>query len=191
MPLPKKNTKYTYKDYLTWTEDERWELIDGVPYLQAAPSWQHQAISVALLSQFYNYLLGKSCQVFASPFDLRLLNKEEKDEDSSNVFQPDIVVICNKDGLKGTGYSGTPTLIIEISSPSTTRNDRVLKFNKYEEARVKEYWIVEPDGKYISVFTIQEDNRYGRPESYTEEDKVPVSVFPDLLIDLASVFSTI
>lgn len=75
--------------------------------------------------------------------------------------------------------------------PSTTRRDRVLKFNKYEKAGVKEYWIVEPDGKYVSVFTLQEDNRYGRPESYTEEDKVKVSVFPDLVIDLASVFEGI
>lgn len=191
MPLPKENIKYTYKDYLTWPEDEHWELIDGVPYLQAAPSWQHQAISAALVSQFYNYLLGKSCQVFASPFDLRLPGKEEKEEDSSNVLQPDILIICDKDGLKGTGYSGTPALIIEISSPSTTRNDRVLKFNKYEEAGVKEYWIVEPDGKFVSVFTLQDDCRYGRPEFYTEEEKIQVSVFSDLIINLAPAFAAI
>lgn len=191
MPLLKENMKYTYADYLTWPENEQWELFDGIPYMQAAPSWQHQAVSAALLSQFHNYLSGKECQVFASPFDLRLPNREEKDEETNNVFQPDIVVICDKNKLKGTGYFGTPTLVIEISSPSTSRTDRVLKFNKYEKAGVKEYWIVEPDGKYVSIFTLQEDKRYGRPESYTEENKVKVSVFPDLLIDLSQIFASI
>ncbi len=185
------NKKYTYADYLTWPENERWEIIDGVPYVKAAPTWQHQALSAALLSQFYNFLSGKSCQVFAAPFDLRLPEGSEKDEDTIFVVQPDIVVVCDKSGLKGTGYYGTPTLVIEISSPSTTKNDKIWKFNKYEKAGVKEYWIVEPEGKIISVFTLQENNRYGRPESYTETDKVKVTVFPELIIDLSPVFASI
>lgn len=127
--LPKEDRKYTYADYLTWQEDNQWELIDGVPYMQAAPSWQHQAISAALISQFYNYLSGKDCKVFAAPFDLRLPKLEEQDEAVTNVLQPDIVIICDRDKLKGTGYYGTPTLVIEISSPSTTRTDRVFKFD--------------------------------------------------------------
>ena len=191
MSLLKESKKYTYADYLSWPENEHWELFDGIPYMQAAPSWQHQAVSAALLSQFYNHLSGKECQVFAAPFDLRLPHGEEKDEEINNVFQPDVVVICDKNKLKGTGYSGTPILVIEISSPSTSRTDRVFKFNRYEKAGVKEYWIVEPDGKYVSIFTLQEDKRYGRPESYTEENKVKVSVFPDLLIDLSQVFASI
>ena len=66
-----------------------------------------------------------------------------------------------------------------------------MKFNKYEKAGVKEYWIVEPDGKFVSVFTLQENNRYGRPENYTDKDKLKVSVFPDLEIDLGMVFARI
>ena len=159
--------------------------------MQAAPTWQHQALSAALLSQFYNYLSGKSCQVFASPFDLRLPEANEQDEETTFVVQPDLIVICDKKGLKGTGYFGTPTLIIEISSPSTTRNDKIWKFNKYEKAGIKEYWIVEPDAKFVSVFTLQSNNRYGRPESYTEIDKIIVSVFPDFVVDLTPVFEVI
>jgi Uma2 family endonuclease len=191
MPLPDENKKYTYADYLTWPEGERWEIIDGVPYMQAAPSWQHQTISMELARQFANYLQDKSCMVFTAPFDLRIPEENEKDEETKNVLQPDIVVICEKEGLKGTGYYGTPTLIIEITSPSTSRKDKVLKFNKYEKAGVREYWIVEPEGKFLSVFTLQENKRYGRPETYTEEDKIKVSVFPDLVIDLAPVFALI
>ncbi|GAB6155352.1 Uma2 family endonuclease [Desulfosporosinus burensis] len=191
MPLPQDNKINTYADYLTWPENERWEIIDGVPYMQAAPTWQHQALSAALLSQFYNYLAGKSCQVFASPFDLRLPEGNEKDEETTFVVQPDIIVVCDKKGLKGTGYFGTPTLVIEISSPSTTRNDKIWKFNKYEKAGVKEYWIVETDAKFVTVFTLQPNYRYGRPESYTETDKIKVSVFPDFVVDLKPVFEGI
>ncbi len=189
MPLPSKERKYTYSDYITWPEDERWEIINGVPYMQAAPTWQHQAISVELTSQFNAYLKGKSCRVFAAPFDLCIPDYNEGDEEISNIIaQPDIVVICDESKLRKTGFFGVPTLIIEITSPSTTRIDKVLKFNKYEKAGVGEYWIVEPDGKFVSVFTLQENKRYGRPETYTDEDKIIVSALPGLTIDLSTVF---
>ncbi|HUX47395.1 MAG TPA: Uma2 family endonuclease [Desulfosporosinus sp.] len=191
MPLHQENKKYTFADYLTWPENERWEIIDGVPSMQAAPTWQHQAISRELLTQFNNYLKDKPCQVFASPFDLRLPETNEKDEETTFVVQPDILVICDNEGLKGTGYYGTPTLVIEISSPSTARSDKVWKFNRYEKAGVKEYWIVEPDGKFISVFTLLPNNRYGRPDSYTETDMVEVSVFPSFIVDLKPIFENI
>ncbi len=191
MPFHQENKKYTFADYLTWPENERWEIIDGVPMMQAAPTWQHQAISRELLTQFNNYLKDKSCQVFASPFDLRLPETNENDEETTFVVQPDLLVVCEKTGLKGTGYYGTPTLVIEITSPSTSRNDKVRKFNRYEKAGVKEYWIVEPDGKFISVFTLQPNNRYGRPDSYTETDEVEVSVFPGFIVDLKPIFEKI
>ena len=105
--------------------------------------------------------------------------------------QPDLLVICDKDGLKGTGYYGTPTLIIEISSPSTAKKDKLLKFNKYEKAGVKEYWIIEPDGNFVSVFTLQDNKRYGRPEVYSDEDKISVNTLPDLIIDLNQVFANL
>lgn len=191
MPIPESNKKYTYANYLTWPEDERWEIIDGVPYMQSAPSWQHQSISRELMLQFGGYLRNKGCQVFAAPFDLRLPETDENDEDVTNVIQPDIVVICDTSRLKGTGYNGTPSLLIEISSPSTSKMDRLYKFNKYEKAGVAEYWIVEPEGKIISVFMLQNNKRYGRPEVYSEENQIKVSVFPELIIDLKPVFENI
>lgn len=189
MSLVDKNKTYTCADYLTWPEDERWEIIEGIPYMQAAPSWQHQSISSELNRQFSNYLLNKSCRIFNAPFDLILPSKNENAEDSKNVVQPDLLVICNMKGLRGTGFYGVPDLIIEITSPSTIRKDKVLKFNRYEKVGVREYWIVEPDGKFISAFTLGENGRYGRPDIYTDEDVVKVSIFEDLEIDLNTVFS--
>jgi len=192
MSMPNEKRKHTYGDYLTWPEDERWEIIDGVPYMMTAPSWQHQGISMELSLQFGNYLRDKPCRVFAAPFDLCVPEFDESDEDISNlVAQPDLVVVCDEGKLRKSGYFGVPTLVIEIAAPSTSKKDRLLKFNKYEKAGVKEYWIVEPDGKFVSVFTLQENNRYGRPENYTDKDKLKVSVFPDLEIDLGMVFARI
>lgn len=191
MPLRHENKKYTYSDYLTWPQDERWEIINGEPYMYAAPAWQHQSISGELFRQISNYLVGKPCRAFASPFDLCLVEYDENDDEISNVVQPDILIVYDEARLRKTGYFGVPELVVEISSPSTTRMDRVYKFNMYEKAGVKEYWIVEPDGKYISVFTLQENKRYGRPEAYTEEDKMQASVLPDLTIDLKRIFEGI
>ena len=188
MSLPKQEHKYTYKEYLEWPESERWELHNGVPVMQAAPSWQHQAICFELGRQFGNYLSGKSCRAFTAPFDLIIPEETGSEENSISVVQPDLLVVCDKSGLKGTGYFGVPDLIIEICSPSTVRNDKVWKFNKYEKSGVKEYWIVEPEGKFISVFTLQDNERYGRPEIYTEEDKIKISVLENLIVDLSTVF---
>jgi Uma2 family endonuclease len=190
MPLPEKNKKYTYADYLTWSEEERWEIINGVPYLQAAPTWQYQAVLLELARQFANYLQDKSCRVFTAPFDLRIPEANEKDEETTNVVQPDIIIICDNSGLKKTGYYGVPELIIEVVSPSTGQKDKIEKFNLYEKAGVKEYWIVEPDEKVVMVFTLEE-GRYGRPQMYSEEDKVKVSIFDNLVIELKPVFERI
>jgi Uma2 family endonuclease len=192
MSMPNEKRRHTYGDYLTWPEGERWEIIDGAPYMQATPTWQHQAILIELARQFSNYLIDKPCRVFPAPFDLCIPEFDESDEEISNLIaQPDLVVVCNESKLRKTGYFGVPALVVEIVSPATTRRDRVIKFNKYEKSGVKEYWIVEPEGKFVNVFTLQENNRYGRPETYTDEDQLKVTVFPDLEIDLGTVFARI
>jgi Uma2 family endonuclease len=98
MRYPKKNEggRYTYGDYLTWPDEERWELIDGIAYtMTPAPSTQHQRISGELFRQLSNYFLEKSCEVFAAAFDVRLPQGNEQDEEIDTVVQPDIVVVCD------------------------------------------------------------------------------------------------
>lgn len=189
MPLPKPEQKYSYVDYLSWDESERWEILDGVRYMQSAPSRIHQEISMELSTQFHIYLKGKPCRVFAAPFCVRL-DVEKNDYDIKNVVEPDITIVCDSSKLDERGCKGSPNMIVEILSPSTGKKDRVDKFNKYEKAGVEEYWVVEPDQKIVSAFLLQSNGRYGRPEMYTEEDKIKVSIFPDLEIDLKSVFVT-
>ncbi len=135
MPLPQEEGKYSYADYLTWPEGERWEIIDGIAYMQAAPSPAHQLISGELHRQFANYLQGKPCKAYPAPFCVRLTKGDEKNnEDINKVVEPDITIVCDKSKIDERGCIGAPDLIIEVMSPSSIKKDRVIKFNKYEKA---------------------------------------------------------
>ncbi len=184
-----KKTGFSYRDYQTWDKDQRWEIFRGEAYLMTpAPPRRHQEISVELTRQFSNFLLGKACRVYAAPFDIRLGDSTEKDEDILTVVQPDISVICDPVRLDERGCLGAPDLIIEILSPGTSRRDWKDKFSLYEEFGVREYWIVDPAAKTVVVFILGNDGRYGRPEVYTEEDSLPVGLLEGLVIQLESVF---
>jgi Uma2 family endonuclease len=122
----------------------------------------HQALLVELSTQFHNCLIGKNCQVFVAPFDVRLPYGGEKDEETQVVVQPDLLVICDRSKLKGTGCFGAPDLVVEIVSPASGKIDRILKFNQYERAAIKEYWILDPDERALSVFKLGENGKYGR-----------------------------
>ena len=192
MPLPQDEGNYTYANYLSWPEDERWEIIDGRAYMQAAPSPIHQEISGGLFAQFHNYLAGNPCKVYSAPFCVKLMNEDAKNpEDINKIVEPDITIVCDKSKIDGKGCNGAPDMIVEILSPSSIKMDRFIKFNKYEQAGVREYWIVEPEGKLVSVFVLQDGRRYGRPEIYTEDDKIKVSIFPNLNVDLKPIFEGI
>jgi Uma2 family endonuclease len=189
IPQRKEYIKYTYKDYLKWSDEERWEIIDGVPYsMSPAPARKHQEISGELFAVIHNYLKGKTCRVYSAPFDVRLLINEETDENTTNVVQPDISVICDPSKLDDKGCKGSPDLIIEIASPSTLKKDLKDKFYLYEKALVKEYWIVYPEEKIVVTYMLNENDRYGRIEAYTDEDTIKVGIFEDLDIKLNEVF---
>jgi len=184
MPLPEENERYTYTDYCTWDDSERWELIEGVPYaMSPVPTQAHQGISMELSSQIHNFLKGKTCKVFHAPFDVRL----NADDEDDTVVQPDLLVVCDKSKLDGKSCKGAPDLVVEILSPSTARQDRWVKYNLYKDAGVREYWIVDPDTKTVSV-NVLGDGIYSA-YAYGDTDTAPVSVLPGCMINLNDVFA--
>ncbi|MFH0802289.1 MAG: Uma2 family endonuclease [bacterium] len=191
LPLPRKEEKYSYRDYLSWPDEERWELIEGVPYgMTPAPSRFHQEILGEIFRQFSNYLVAKKCRIYMAPFDVRLPESNEADEEVETVVQPDLVVVCDPSKLDKKGVRGAPDLIIEITSPATARKDQREKFFLYEKAGVKEYWIVNAGDRIITVFKLDEHGKYGRPEIYSDEESIEVGLFSgDLAIDLKPAFS--
>lgn len=181
--------KLTYADYLTWPDDERWEIIDGVAYqMTAAPSSDHQRVCARLAGEFYAFFKDKTCEVFFAPFDVRLPVGNETDAEIETVVQPDILIICDKSQLTERGSKGSPSLVVEVISPSTARKDTVDKFYLYERVAVKEYWIVRPEEKTVMVFTLGSDNRYGRPEIYSGTDVIRTRLFDGLAIEVDGVF---
>ena len=178
---PAYDTKFTYADYLLWDDDVRRELIDGVPYLMAEPSWRHQEILGNLHMLFKAFLKGKMCKVFL-PIDVRL-NADTLDD---TVVQPDLVIICDQSILDVVCCKGVPDMVVEILSPSTSHYDKTLKFNTYLNAGIREYWIIDPVGKFLAVHILKDGNYI--THAYTSEENVPVHVLEGCIINLPEVF---
>lgn len=187
MALPKEEY-YTLADVLAWDEKERCELISGVPVMMSPPVRVHQKIISELNRQLGNYLKGKTCEVYPAPFAVRLFEQQnESPETVDTLVEPDISVICDPAKLDDIGCKGAPDLIIEVLSPSTQRHDRVTKFNLYQRAGVREYWIVDPAKKDAQSFVL-EDGHYAAKEFGTSTDQMKVSVLEDCILDLSQVF---
>lgn len=188
MALPAEKLPYTFADCLDWDENERIELIYGEAFMMAPPLTVHQDISGELFAQIHAYLKGKNCKVYQAPFGVRLFEKEgDRPTDVDTMVEPDISVICDRTKIDKRGCKGAPDLIIEILSPSTSRHDRFVKFNLYQRAGVREYWIVDPSEQSVQVFLL-EDGHYTAKDFGGAEDKLLVNVLEDCVIDLSEVF---
>ena len=183
--------RYTYADYLTWLDDKRRELINGFIHLMSAPNELHARISNNWnfwTSAFVRKRKGK-CRIYHAPFDVRLpLDNYTADDKIYNVVQPDICVVCDLSKLDDKGCIGAPDLIVEVLSPSTLKYDWNYKFNLYETAGVREYWIVDPKAKVVNVFLLQPDGKYDLGTVYECNQKAPVHIFKGLEIDLNELF---
>jgi Uma2 family endonuclease len=180
---------YTYKDYLSYDENERIEIINGeIINMSPAPSRIHQEMITEILFKIRQYIESNNdpCKVYAAPFDVILKNDDEELINSKNIVQPDISVICDKNKLTDKGCTVSPDMIVEVVSNFNPRNDYIRKLNLYEQFKVKEYWIVNPMRKNILVYILTE-NGYDAPITYTFTDKVKVNIYDTLEIDFNSI----
>nr|AGS53191.1 hypothetical protein [uncultured bacterium contig00081] len=175
---------YTYADYASWDTDQRYELIDGIPYLMAAPSENHQTIAGEIFRQLSNFLIGKPCKALMSPFDV-CINALGDDDDT--VLQPDVLVVCGRSKMDGKRCNGAPDMVVEVVSPSSGKKDRLLKLPKYQKAGVRECWIVEPKTRTVQVGVLTK-GKYA-VAAYGEADTVPVGILEGCSIDLGLVFA--
>lgn len=189
MALPQEKSNFTYADYLAWDKAERIEVMDGQIIMQAAPSRIHQDISMEISRQLANFLEGKNCKVYSAPFAVRLFEEDtDTPDDVQTVFEPDISVICDKSKLDDRGCKGAPDMIVEILSPSTLKHDIFFKMNRYQEAGVKEYWIVRPSDKSVQVFLLNND-AFRPVAGYGSDDIAKVNVLDGCFIELSKVFA--
>lgn len=180
---PQTAERFTYRDYCSWPDEERWELIDGVAYnMSPAPSLEHQEWVFEIGRQIGNYLLGKPCRIFLAPFDVRLPEKNEPDDATFTVVQPDISVICDSTKLDQAGCRGAPDWIIEVLSPGTAAKDQIVKKALYERHGVREYWLVHPTDHILIRYRLIE-GRYAEPQVIETAGSTADTIFDNLAID--------
>ena len=178
--------RYTYADYKAWElkPGERFELIHGIAYAMSAPNLSHQQIVAILTTEFTNFLKGKTCRVIPAPFDVRLFYEEDESDDT--VVQPDVMVICDPKKLSEEGCHGAPDLVVEILSPSNMAIEMERKLKLYKKAQVREYWVVDPKNKHISVYLLSEGEYIFR--TCYVQDTIRPSTVPGLEIPLSTIF---
>ena len=182
---------YSYADYLLWQFEERLELIKGKIFqMSPAPNRRHQTILGKLHFKFATIFNNHPCQLFFAPFDVRLPIKDTKPTDKKvfNVVQPDLCVICDESKLDDRGCIGAPDLVIEILSPGNTKKEMTHKFELYEEAGIKEYWLVEPNDEVIFIYYLNELGQYVGLKPAVE--KARSVIFPQLEIDLNTIWKS-
>lgn len=173
---------HTYADYLSWPDDVRYELIDGVAYRMApAPTLEHQDFTGEIYFQLRQALQGKPCRVFIAPFDVRLPKADEADGRVDTVVQPDVLVVCDGGKLDRRGLRGAPDLAVEVLSPSTASHDHLRKRRVYERAGVREYWLVHPVDRMVTIYRL-EQGVFGAPAIFDLSAPTPVGVLPGVAI---------
>jgi Uma2 family endonuclease len=97
-------------------------------------------------------------------------------------------VICDSSKIDKAGCTGAPDLIVEILSPSNRKHDLIVKFDLYQQHGVREYWIVSPKSKMVTVYIMQEDGNYHQGTEYIQGEAIPVFIFNGYEIDTARIF---
>ena len=178
----RKEQRFTYADYQRWPEEARYELIDGEAFLMApAPLIEHQEIAGEIYHQLRSQLDDEPCRPFIAPVDVRLPRADEADATIDTVVQPDVLVVCDPAKIDRRGVRGAPDWLVEVLSPSTAAHDQIAKRRTYERAGVREYWLVHPGDRTLTVYALI-DGQYGRPEIYELKDHTPIGVLPGVSI---------
>ena len=177
---------FTLEDYYSMPEDWRGELIDGVLYDMTSPLVKHQLIGGYIYSAFFHHVAktGGTCLPMIAPVDVQL------DRDNKTMVEPDVLIVCDRSKIKnGRRVFGAPDFVMEVLSPSTRKKDISVKTNKYVNAGVREYWIVDPEEKHVTVILTGAEDSDVRMKHYTFEEKVPVHIWNgDLAIDFKEVY---
>jgi Uma2 family endonuclease len=177
---------WTYEDYLRLPDDDnRYEIIEGVLYMVNAPGFDHQYAVSELHLQMGSFVKSRKLGiVLMAPFEVHLSEK-------SRPVQPDLFfVAAGREPKAGAQFfDGVPDLIVEVLSPNTMRTDRLVKFDAYERARVREYWIVNPDTHTVEIYTLDEHGLYALLGQFGAEDSAYSSILEGFRIAVAGLFS--
>jgi Uma2 family endonuclease len=181
MPARRSGQRFTWTDYQSWPDDERWELIGGEAFaMSPAPTTGHQDIALSIAFALKAGLPGKTCRPFVSPIDVRLSD--------TDVVQPDVLVVCQPETIKPSHIEGAPAVVIEVLSPATATRDLRDKKALYEKYGVTEYIVVDPLEHYAMRFLLGGDGLYDKGTVVGGNETLLVHALDDLPIALWEVF---
>jgi len=178
--VEKQDALFTWADYRSWPDDERWEIIAGVAYAMApAPSTRHQIVIGNLFGRLIRDLAGELCRPFMAPTDVKLSDLD--------VVQPDILVVCDPIRITPTHIEGAPDVVIEVLSPATAAKDLRQKKALYERAGVREYLVVDPLEHYAIRFLLGPDG-FDQGTVFAADERLSFVALEALGIPLWKVF---
>lgn len=162
---PPQQSQWTYEDWLRLPDDGfRYEVLNGELHMTPPPTIAHQNAITELTTQMRNFAnqTGQGI-VLASPVGVRLPGQPVP-------VQPDVIFVHadRRDILSDDYVEGAPDLVVEVLSPSNWLYDRREKLLAYQQAGVREYWIVDPRARAVEVrvlekgtYTLLEESRGG------------------------------
>ena len=182
--------EWTYQDYLrlrSRTDDgRRFEVIRGVLYVTATPTWLHQH-AVWRLGYYFQEFVQKHRlgTVAGAPFDILLPDR------IGDPVQPDLFYFRtgNQPIPEDNRFVGVPDLVAEVLSPSTRRRDQKDKLDAYRDAGIPEYWLVNPQTRTVTLYGLTEDRtRYVEVARGGEGERVGSTVLPGLTVEVSDLF---
>ncbi len=157
----------TYEDYRRISDEHRVELIDGEFIRMEAPSIRHQEIVGEVYYQLREKLKGKKCTPFMAPTDVKL--------DEYLTFEPDILVVCDKNKIKENAIYGAPNLVIEVLSKSDMKRDKIYKYSKYAEYGVENYIMIDPINNEILQSKLNNDTGFYDTVKHNITDEIVIT----------------
>ena len=138
--------RYCLDDVRQLCAGVRVEIIDGKLHTMNTPNRMHQFLSVEMLFAMKSHVEKNNgkCHIYTAPLGVRLFSEQ--------------------------GCDGAPDLIIEIVSPNNYFHDYVRKMIKYQQAGVREYWIVDPRIERVSVACFEDTEKNAE---YHYNDVIP------------------
>ena len=134
--------RYTYEDYKNWQGD--WELIGGIPYALASPSFKHQRI-VGKIFRYLDEELEEKCPDCVVGIDTDYIVSED------TVLRPDVFITCERVEDK---LLKPPKVVFEVISPSTREKDEYLKKEIYEREGGPYLVLVYPELGKAKIFKL-------------------------------------
>jgi Uma2 family endonuclease len=185
MAISDSRTRYTVDDYWLFPEDNvRREIIDGELHVTPNPVRKHETAVGSVLKHLRTFLESHALGTVYSALSVVLSD--------SDVVEPDLVFVAaeRSGSVTDDGIEGAPDLVVEVLSGGTRRIDETVKRDLYEEAGVREYWLVDPDERIVRIWR-SEKQKFAPPLDLLAlaEDAIESPLLPGFSLSLPQIFS--